>query len=48
MLREGVGFSVVVPVYNSEQTLEELHTRLSAVMPNVAGADGYEIIFANF
>ena len=38
-------FSVVVPVYNSETTLEEFHIRLSKVLADVASS--YEIIFVD-
>lgn len=37
--------SVVVPVYNSEQTLEELVTRLEAAMPGGPGA--FEVLLVN-
>jgi glycosyltransferase involved in cell wall biosynthesis len=37
--------SVVVPVYNSEQSLKPLMQRLSEVLPSLA--DGYEVILVN-
>ncbi|HEV3416210.1 MAG TPA: glycosyltransferase family 2 protein, partial [Pirellulales bacterium] len=39
------GLSVVVPVYNGEETLAKLVERLSAVLP--ACATAYEVIFVN-
>lgn len=42
------GVSVVVPVYNSEQSLPILLERLAAVLPTVAPAyDAYEVILVN-
>ena len=37
--------SVVVPVYNSESTLDELAIRLSKVLPNLSST--YELVFVN-
>jgi undecaprenyl-phosphate 4-deoxy-4-formamido-L-arabinose transferase len=37
--------SIVVPVYNSANTLETLTNRLGAVLPNLT--DNYEVIFVN-
>lgn len=39
--------SIVVPVFNSEATLEELHRRLTAVLNAMALPEGYELIFVN-
>lgn len=39
------GISVVVPVFNSETTLDELTTRLAAVLPVISVA--YEVILVN-
>ena len=39
------GISVVIPVYNSEQTLVALHKRLNSVCTKLAGE--FEIIFVN-
>ena len=47
MFADGEGYSVVVPVYNSRATLRELHARLTEVMTELAGADGYEIVFVD-
>jgi undecaprenyl-phosphate 4-deoxy-4-formamido-L-arabinose transferase len=41
------GISVVVPVYNSEQTLETLIQRLEAVLRSCAGAGAFEVILVN-
>src|SRR5258708_39777803 len=41
------GISVVVPVYNSEQTLETLLERLAAVLTACAGAGAFEVILVN-
>jgi undecaprenyl-phosphate 4-deoxy-4-formamido-L-arabinose transferase len=41
------GISVVVPVYNSEQTLETLLKRLDAVLTGCAGAGAFEVILVN-
>src|SRR5258706_11655457 len=41
------GISVVVPVYNSEQTLETLLERLAAVLTACARAGGLQGILAN-
>ena len=38
-------YSVVIPVYNSEKTLVELHSRLAGVMSGMEG--GYEIILVD-
>jgi glycosyltransferase involved in cell wall biosynthesis len=42
---ETTGISVVVPVYNSEQSLQGLVTRLGAVLPNCA--EEYELVLVN-
>lgn len=39
-------YSIVVPVYNSEHTLEELHERLTAVFENVVKED-FELILVD-
>jgi glycosyltransferase involved in cell wall biosynthesis len=39
------GISVVVPVYNSQETLEELARRLSEVLPSISPS--YELILVN-
>ena len=39
------GISVVIPVYNSEHTLEELMQRLAATLPNLT--DHYEVVMVN-
>src|SRR5258706_12650804 len=41
------GISVVVPVYNSEQTLETLLERLATVLTACAGAEAFEVILVN-
>lgn len=41
------GISAVVPVYNSEQTLRPLVERLSEVLGQQFGADGFEIVLVN-
>ncbi|MDB5320442.1 MAG: glycosyl transferase [Phycisphaerales bacterium] len=41
------GISVVVPVYNSEPTLELLLGRLAGVLETAAGAGAFEVIFVN-
>jgi glycosyltransferase involved in cell wall biosynthesis len=41
------GISVVVPVYNSEQTLEILLDRLAAVLTACTGAGSFEVILVN-
>ena len=38
-------FSVVVPLYNEEESLKELHRRLTLVLPSLAGR--FEIIFVD-
>jgi len=43
--RGKVKYSVVIPVFNEEQTLEPLHSRLTAVMQNLGAT--YEIIFVD-
>jgi len=40
-----VMFSVVVPLYNEEESLKELHRRLTLVLPSLA--DSFEIIFVD-
>ena len=41
-------YSVVVPVFDSEGTLEELYQRLTNVMAELLGADGrYELVFVD-
>src|SRR5258706_841322 len=42
------GISVVVPVYNSEQTLEMLLERLASVLMACAGAGAFEVILVNY
>ena len=41
------GISVVVPVYNSQATLETLLQRLSLVLAKVAGEGAFEVILVN-
>jgi glycosyltransferase involved in cell wall biosynthesis len=41
------GISVVIPVYNSEQTLDALLERLSAVLDASAGVGSFEVILVN-
>jgi undecaprenyl-phosphate 4-deoxy-4-formamido-L-arabinose transferase len=45
--RLAVGISAVVPVYNSEQTLEALLERLAVVLTQCAGAGAFELILVN-
>jgi len=40
-----VEYSVVIPVYNSNSTLSELHSRLESALEGLAGS--FEIIFVN-
>jgi undecaprenyl-phosphate 4-deoxy-4-formamido-L-arabinose transferase len=44
-MTKGMSISIVVPVYNSEGTIEELVTRIHAVVDGVA--DVYELILVN-
>ena len=39
--------SVVIPVFNEEESLEELHARLSAVLSRLGLVAGYEILFVD-
>ncbi len=41
------GVSAVIPVYNSEGSLRELTARLDPVLRELAGEDGFEIVFVN-
>jgi glycosyltransferase involved in cell wall biosynthesis len=45
MSERGIEFSIVVPVFNEEQIIEELARRLCAAAEQITGA--YEIIFVN-
>lgn len=40
-----VKYSIVVPVYNSEKTLDELHSRIKSVFENIT--EDYEVIFVD-
>jgi glycosyltransferase involved in cell wall biosynthesis len=42
---DGATYSVVVPVYNGEQTVDQLIERLSMVLPGLGGS--YEVILVN-
>lgn len=39
--------SVVIPVYNSQTTMSELYSRLTAVMTGLCGTEGYELVFVD-
>ncbi|MBE9541929.1 MAG: glycosyltransferase, partial [Proteobacteria bacterium] len=41
-----IKISVVIPVYNSTQTLRELRERLEKVLVDLVG-ESYEIVFVN-
>jgi glycosyltransferase involved in cell wall biosynthesis len=43
--RSLVGFSIVVPIYNEQGNIPELHRRLAAVMTELG--ESYELIFVN-
>jgi len=45
MGRDGVEYTIVIPVYNEEENLEELCRRIEGVM--VGQGTGYEVIFVN-
>lgn len=45
MTQKSITFSVIVPVYNEEQTLPEFYERIKAVMEGLS--DSYEILFVN-
>ena len=45
MNKSGINISVVIPVYNEEEVLPELHKRLEPVMKGLSGS--YEIIFVD-
>ena len=38
-----IAFSIVIPIYNEEENLKELHTKLSAVLTAIT--EKYEILF---
>jgi glycosyltransferase involved in cell wall biosynthesis len=40
-----IAISIVIPVYNEEENIKELHTKLSDVLPTVT--ENYEIIFVD-
>jgi len=42
-----VELSVVIPIYNEEANINELHRRLTALLVPMALAGGYELIFVN-
>ena len=44
---ELIPYSVVIPVYNSDQTLRELHKRVTRAMTSLAGQYNYEIVFVD-
>ncbi|MGL1862840.1 MAG: glycosyltransferase family 2 protein [Pseudodesulfovibrio sp.] len=46
-VKDSVGYSVVVPAYNEEQSLSELADRIEAVFKGLGKGDSFEVLFVD-